>query len=36
MQSCCDATGMPRGKGSPKNDHACRSILGLPDDEDPQ
>lgn len=26
---CCEATGMPQGKGSPKNDDACRVILGL-------
>lgn len=29
---CCRATGMPEGKGSPKNDDACRVILGLPAD----
>jgi hypothetical protein len=27
---CCRATGMPAGAGSPKNDDACRVILGLP------
>jgi len=27
---CCRALGYPRGKGSPKNDNACRVILGLP------
>lgn len=27
---CCRATGMPAGKGSPKNDDACRALLGLP------
>lgn len=26
---CCRATGMPQGKGSPKNDDACRKVLGL-------
>lgn len=26
---CCDKQGMPRGKGSPKNDDVCRQILGL-------
>jgi hypothetical protein len=31
---CCRATGMPQGKGSPKNDDACRVILGLPTDPD--
>jgi hypothetical protein len=29
---CCRATGMPRGTGSPKNDNACRVVLGLPAD----
>jgi hypothetical protein len=29
-KGCCRATGMPAGKGSPKNDDACRAILGLP------
>jgi hypothetical protein len=24
--SCCEVTGMPPGKGSPKNDDACRPI----------
>jgi len=27
---CCRALGYPAGKGSPKNDDACRVILGLP------
>lgn len=27
---CCDRSGFPRGIGSPKNDDACRAILGLP------
>lgn len=27
---CCRATGMPPGAGSPKNDSACRVVLGLP------
>jgi hypothetical protein len=27
---CCRATGLPPGTGSPKNDAACRVILGLP------
>ena len=27
---CCRATGMPAGRGSPKNDDACRVLLGLP------
>lgn len=31
-KGCCRATGMPEGKGSPKNDKACRAILGLPAD----
>ena len=26
---CCRATGMLPGKGSPKNDRACRELLGL-------
>lgn len=26
---CCAATGLPDGTGSPKNDDACRAILGL-------
>ena len=29
-KGCCRATGIPEGKGSPKNDNACRVILGLP------
>lgn len=28
--ACCDIRGLPRGKGSPKNDDACRVLLGLP------
>lgn len=31
---CCKATGMPPGKGSPKNDAACRALLGLDKDPD--
>jgi hypothetical protein len=27
---CCRATGLPPGAGSPKNDPACRELLGLP------
>lgn len=26
---CCKALGYPQGKGSPKNDDACRVLLGL-------
>lgn len=26
---CCDALGYPHGNGSPKNDPACRVLLGL-------
>lgn len=26
---CCDITGLPQGKGSPKNDDRCRTILGM-------
>jgi hypothetical protein len=26
---CCRATGLPPGVGSPKNDDACRAILGM-------
>lgn len=26
---CCDRLGYPRGVGSPKNDDACRVLLGL-------
>ena len=26
---CCRALGLPPGKGSPKNDQACRALLGL-------
>jgi len=28
---CCRATGLPPGKGSPKNDDECRKLLGLED-----
>lgn len=28
-EGCCRATGMPQGKGSPKNDDACRQLLEL-------
>jgi hypothetical protein len=28
-RDCCKATGLPPGKGSPKNDDACRELLGL-------
>ena len=24
---CCEVTGMPPGKGSPKNDQACRQVI---------
>lgn len=27
---CCDLKGYPRGIGSPKNDDACRTLMGLP------
>lgn len=27
--ACCAVRGLPRGKGSPKNDDACRTILRL-------
>lgn len=26
---CCDRSGFPRGTGSPKNDDACRALVGL-------
>ena len=26
---CCAKTGLPTGKGAPKNDRECRRILGL-------
>lgn len=26
---CCNALGLPHGTGSPKNDKACRKILGM-------
>ena len=29
---CCRATGLPQGKGSPKNDPECRKLLGLAPD----
>lgn len=32
---CCASTGIPEGTGSPKNDGACRRILGLPADGGP-
>lgn len=32
---CCDVSGYPHGTGSPKNDEACRDILGLPNHEPP-
>lgn len=32
---CCRATGMPEGDGSPKNDDACRKLLGLPVEPEP-
>lgn len=28
-KGCCRATGLPEGKGSPKNDDACRPLVGL-------
>ena len=32
-KGCCRATGLPEGKGSPKNSRDCRIVLGLdPDD----
>ena len=34
-KGCCRATGMPEGTGSPKNDDACRVLLGLPADGGP-
>jgi hypothetical protein len=27
---CCDALGLPRGKGHPVNDEECRALLGYP------
>ncbi len=27
---CCKLTGLPPGIGSPKNDNACRTVLGFP------
>lgn len=29
-KGCCRALGYPEGVGSPKNDQACRALLGLP------
>ena len=29
-KGCCRALRYPQGKGSPKNDDACRVLLGLP------
>lgn len=26
---CCKATGLPRGKGAPKDSEDCRAVLGL-------
>lgn len=31
---CCTATGLPPGKGSPKNSAECRALLGLDKDTD--
>jgi len=28
-RGCCRATGLPEGKGSPKNDDACRVLMGI-------
>jgi hypothetical protein len=28
-ETCCELTGLPPGKGSPKNDEGCRRILGI-------
>lgn len=28
---CCDRLGYPHGAGSPKNDEACRALLGMTD-----
>lgn len=28
-RQCCKATGMPQGKGSPKNDETCRKVMGI-------
>lgn len=30
-RECCEATGLPIGMGSPKNDPDCRRVLGLPE-----
>lgn len=27
--ACCEATGLPHGTGSPKNNPECRAILGM-------
>ena len=32
---CCAASGLPEGIGSPRNDHACRALLGLDQGETP-
>ena len=32
---CCRALGYSPGKGSPKNDHALRAVLGLPPAQTP-
>jgi hypothetical protein len=32
--ACCKATGLPEGKGSPKNDDRCRTILGMDREDD--
>jgi hypothetical protein len=32
---CCDRSGYPRGKGSPKNDDTCRALLGLSTEDRP-
>jgi hypothetical protein len=29
-EKCCEDTGLPSGVGSPKNDQACRDVLGMP------
>jgi hypothetical protein len=29
-KDCCDRLGYPHGVGSPKNDQACRDMLGMP------
>jgi hypothetical protein len=35
-EGCCRATGLPFGKGSPKNSDECRRILGMPVEEEAQ